>query len=105
MSQRVDFSSNACIYDRRHGVAISDEGLERLWSAAGLGAGARVLDIGTDTGRVAIPLADRGCTVVGVEPASGMLAQLRAKAGDNTPSLSGPKGPTFRFHPDTSMRW
>lgn len=83
MSERVDFSDNASVYDRRHGVAISDDGLDRLWMAARLQVGARVLDIGAGTGRVAIPLGGRGCDVVAVEPARGMLAQLRAKAGDN----------------------
>jgi SAM-dependent methyltransferase len=56
--------------------------LGRLWTGAGLRASARVLDVGAGTGRVAIPLANRGCNVVAVEPASGMLAQLRAKAGE-----------------------
>ena len=62
---------------------MSDDELGRLWMAAGLQVGARVLDIGAGTGRVAIPLASRGCNVVAVEPAGGMLAQLRAKTGDN----------------------
>ena len=62
---------------------MSDDELGRLWLAAGLQVGARVLDIGAGTGRVAIPLASRGCNVVAVEPAGGMLAQLRAKTGDN----------------------
>ncbi len=62
---------------------MSGDGLGRLWMAAGLQVGARVLDIGAGTGRVAIPLASRGCNVVAVEPARDMLAQLRAKTGDN----------------------
>ena len=82
MSERVDFSANASIYDRRHGTSVSDDGLHSLWLAAGLHEGARVLDIGAGTGRVAIPLAVRGCRVAAVEPASGMLAQLRAKDGE-----------------------
>ena len=82
MSERVDFSSNAGVYDCRHGAAISDDALGRLWIGAGLHAGARVLDIGAGTGRMAIPLANRGCEVVAVEPASGMLAQLLAKVGE-----------------------
>jgi SAM-dependent methyltransferase len=83
VSERVDFSANASVYDRRHGAIMSDDELGRLWMAAGLQVGARVLDIGAGTGRVAIPLASRGCNVVAVEPAGGMLAQLRAKTGDN----------------------
>jgi SAM-dependent methyltransferase len=80
VGERIDFSANASVFDRRHGAAISDDGLSRVWMAAGLQVGARVLDIGA--GRVSIPFASRGCNVVAVEPARGMLAQLRAKAGD-----------------------
>jgi SAM-dependent methyltransferase len=82
MSERIDFSANAGIYDRRHGASVSDDGLQRLWLAARVHKGARVLDIGAGTGRVAIPLAVHGCRVAAVEPASGMLAQLRAKDGE-----------------------
>jgi SAM-dependent methyltransferase len=80
VTNRIDFSANASAYDDRHGAAIPDEEADRLWTAARLGATARVLDIGAGTGRVAIPLARRGCTVVGVEPARGMLTKLRTKA-------------------------
>ncbi len=83
MSERVDFSPNASVYDRRHGAAISEDELGRLWVAAGLQVGARALDIGAGTGRVAIPLARHGCDVVAVEAAGSMLAQLRAKAADS----------------------
>lgn len=80
MSERVDFSGNACIYDRRHGAVFSGAELERLCHAASLVPNARILDIGAGTGRVAIPLATRGCDVVAVEPAAGMLAELRRKS-------------------------
>ena len=91
MRERVDFSANARVYDRRHGATISDAELGRLWRAARLQAGAAVVDIGAGTGRVTIPLAGRGCNVVAVEAAPGMLAQLREKAGRTTvlPILAG----------------
>ncbi len=79
--KRVDFSANARVYDRRHGATISDTELGRLWMPARLQAGAAVVDIGAGTGRVTIPLAGRGCNVVAVEAAPGMLAQLREKVG------------------------
>lgn len=79
MSERVDFSANAPIYDARHGAVVSEDGLERLWLAAGISAGARVLDIGAGTGRVSIPFSIRGCQVVAIEPSIGMLEKLRQK--------------------------
>jgi len=42
--------------------------------------GTSVLDAGCGTGRVAIELANRGYTVVGVDADAGMLAAARAKA-------------------------
>jgi ubiquinone/menaquinone biosynthesis C-methylase UbiE len=51
--ERVDFSANVSVYDRRHGAALSDEDLDRLWQAAGLRVGVDVLDVGAGTGRVA----------------------------------------------------
>jgi SAM-dependent methyltransferase len=42
--------------------------------------GTRVLDAGCGTGRVAIELAERGFSVVGVDVDPGMLAAARAKA-------------------------
>lgn len=82
MTDRVDFSANAAIYDRRHGLWVADDTLDGLWQTARIRAGASVLDVGAGTGRVAIPLAARGCRVTAIDPAAGMLAQLRAKDGE-----------------------
>lgn len=46
-----------------------------------LAAGARVLELGVGTGRLAIPLAARGLTVVGLDASGEMLGALRAKPG------------------------
>jgi SAM-dependent methyltransferase len=101
--ERVDFSPNASVYDRRHGATLSDEDLDQLWRAAGLWAGADVLDVGAGTGRVAIPLSLRGCNVVALEPARAMLEELRTKAGAANVSLVIGEGarlplPSGRFH-------
>jgi len=82
MTRRVDFSNNAPIYDRRHGAVVSYSDLAKICDAAQLKAACRVLDIGAGTGRLSIPLSDRGYTVVALEPARGMREQLRIKAGD-----------------------
>ena len=81
MNQRVDFSANAGVYDRRHGAVVPDDAVQLVWSAARLQSGARVLDVGAGTGRVAIPLARLGCLVTAIEPSRAMLEQLKAKAG------------------------
>jgi SAM-dependent methyltransferase len=39
----------------------------------------RVLELGVGTGRLALPLSDRGVTVVGVDSSAAMLAKLAAK--------------------------
>ena len=87
MPERVDFSRNALVYDRRHGALLPDDDVDRLLTAGGDQPGALVLDIGAGTGRVAIPLAAHGCSVVALEPARGMIDQLRAKGSEVTLSL------------------
>ena len=101
MPERVDFSRNAPVYDRRHGALLTDEAVDRLLVAAGDQPGAVVLDIGAGTGRVAIPLAAHGCSVVALEPSGGMLEQLRAKGNDVTLSLLVGDGGRLPFAPQT----
>lgn len=47
-----------------------------------LADGGPVLELGVGTGRLAIPLVERGLAVRGVESSEAMLARLRANAGD-----------------------
>ena len=75
------------MYDRRHGALLPDDAVDRLLTVAGDPPGAVVLDIGAGTGRVAIPFAAHGCSVVALEPARGMIDQLRAKGREVTLSL------------------
>ena len=46
-----------------------------------LAAGGRALELGVGTGRIALPLAQRGVPVHGIELSKAMVARLRAKPG------------------------
>jgi SAM-dependent methyltransferase len=69
----------ADVYDDWYG-AISDlDGtLDNIFELAG---GRRVLELGVGTGRVALPLAQRGASVTGIDASAAMLTVLRAKPG------------------------
>jgi SAM-dependent methyltransferase len=57
---------------------------------AALAEGGRALEFAIGTGRVAVPLAERGVPVTGIELSGAMLAQLRTKADENTiPVVAG----------------
>jgi SAM-dependent methyltransferase len=99
VSERVDFSGNANVYDRRHGVVLSDDVVHRLAVAAAIHPGARILDIGAGTGRVAVPLAGLGCEVVALEPATGMVKELRSKAGAANVRVIRGEGAQLPFSP------
>lgn len=60
------------------GVLETDEAVARLFELAG---GGRVLEFGIGTGRLAIPLVERGVEVHGVEASEEMVAKLRQKRG------------------------
>ena len=55
-------------------------GAEEFVARLALPAGARVLDVATGTGNVAIPLARRGAVVTGVDIAPNLLVQARERA-------------------------
>jgi SAM-dependent methyltransferase len=48
---------------------------------AELARGGRALELGIGTGRVALPLADRGLEVYGIDASDAMVAELRRKTG------------------------
>lgn len=97
MSERVDFSRNAVIYDRRHGSVLSPDLTHLLAGKAGIVNGVRLLDVGAGTGRVAIPFAELGYAVIALEPAMGMIQALRNKAGHLPIRLLAAEGAALPF--------
>src|SRR5919109_1215579 len=83
MTQTYDITTYgeriAEIYDRWPGVPLNTDaivaGLTRL---AGSGP---VLELGIGTGRIALPLAQHGLSVHGIDASPAMVAQLRQKPG------------------------
>jgi len=69
----------AAVYDEWFSgwLDTADTG-DRLAALAGAGP---ALELGIGTGRVAIPLAERGVELHGIEGSQSMLARLRARAG------------------------
>lgn len=99
MTQRIDFSGNANVYDRRHGAVLAEDVVQQLAAAGAIGEGTNVLDIGAGTGRVAIGLAALGCNVVALEPSTGMVETLRTKAGALPLRLLAGEGARLPFPP------
>jgi SAM-dependent methyltransferase len=54
-----------------------------------LAAGGRALELAIGTGRVAVPLHERGVPVAGIELSQPMIAQLRSKVGAEIPVVQG----------------
>ncbi len=76
------------VYDAWYGQDMDPgEAVELL---AGLAGGGRVLELGIGTGRVALPLAERGVDVSGIDASEAMVAKLRVKpGGDRIPVSIG----------------
>ena len=69
----------AAIYDSRPELpADTDEAVEFLAGLAGAGP---VLELGVGTGRIALPLLERGLEVHGIDASERMIERLRAKPG------------------------
>lgn len=68
----------AAIYDRLDADRSDLDAYVHLVEELG---GSRVVDVGCGTGTLALLLADRGCDVVGIDPAHASLAVARSKPG------------------------
>ena len=68
---------NAEAYDA--GLPPAADTLQAVDFLAALARGGPVLELAIGTGRVALPLAERGLSVAGVEASAEMVAKLRAK--------------------------
>ena len=72
----------ASVYDERLGTmadpAVVGPAVELLAHLAGDGG---ALELGIGTGRIALPLAERGVRVAGIDNSEAMVARLRAKQG------------------------
>jgi SAM-dependent methyltransferase len=76
----VVFDRAAGYYDRTRGLPPSTAAAQtRLLAGALAGSAAPLLEVGVGTGRIAIPLAEAGFRVVGVDLSAPMLAVLASK--------------------------
>ncbi len=69
----------ADLYDAWYGERLDPTAAVEL--LVELARGGRALELGVGTGRVAIPLVERGVTVVGIDASEAMVSQLRSKPG------------------------
>lgn len=93
--ERVDFSANSKIYDRRHGAVISDQLAQAM--ADRLPPDATIIDIGAGTGRVSVALAGRGLRVIAVDPAVPMLQAMQEKSGEARVMAVAAEGSSLPF--------
>jgi len=78
-NQQIYGERVADLYDTwSPGTLITEECVERILELAGPGP---VLELGVGTGRLAVPLAERGLAVVGIDSSPTMLERLAAKPG------------------------
>src|SRR5262249_35035381 len=76
------------VYDTRPGVGAVEPG--NIDTLAELAGGGRALELGIGSGRVALPLRERGVEVHGIDASDAIVALLRAKpGGDQIPVTIG----------------
>lgn len=86
------FSRSAEAYDRAR-PEYPEAGVERFGDVLGLRPGARVIDVGAGTGKLTVPLAERGAEVLAVEP----VAEMRERIAQRTPRVTAVAGVAERL--------
>lgn len=76
---------NADDYDAVHDPGTTDASVALI---AGIAPGKRLLELAIGTGRIALPLSERGFDVTGIEASPDMVAKLRAKPGGEAISVT-----------------
>ncbi len=77
--------ATAEVYDAWFGGYLGGTAIiDRLAELAAAGGPGPVLELGIGTGRISLPLAERGVEVHGVDASEAMLARLRAKSGGDS---------------------
>ncbi len=82
----MNFYSNETYGERVAGVYddwFPDYDSQAIDALADLARNGRALELGVGTGRIALPLSERGIEVHGIDAASSMLSRLRAKPGSD----------------------
>jgi ubiquinone/menaquinone biosynthesis C-methylase UbiE len=79
MSNSISFDRAAGYYDQTRSIPepVVRQGVEAILGLAG--EKARILDVGTGTGRMSIPLLEAGADLVGCDLSSAMLQRLQEK--------------------------
>lgn len=79
MNNNISFDRAADIYDQTRPMnePVASQGIPAILDL--IGPGARVLDVGTGTGRISIPLLEHGLDLVGCDLSTRMLRRLQAK--------------------------
>ena len=79
MSNSRSFDRAAGIYDQTRPLfePIATHGLQAILDITG--PNARILDVGTGTGRISVPLLERGVDLIGCDISSRMLSRLKEK--------------------------
>jgi ubiquinone/menaquinone biosynthesis C-methylase UbiE len=79
MKESLSFDRAAGYYDstREFSAEVAARGIEAILEAAG--PGARLLEVGAGTGRVSVPLLQRGVDLIGCDISVNMMSRLRQK--------------------------